>query len=135
MTGAVVVGSGPNGLAAAVTLARAGIRVTVLEAADRIGGGTRSAERTLPGLLHDECSAFHPTGVASPFLRSLSLHEHGLAWLWPPVDLAHPLDDGPAAVLTRSMDETTARLGPDGAAWRRLFDPLAFSRDYISQLH
>src|SRR5262249_46916414 len=81
MTEAIVVGSGPNGLSAAVTLARAGVRVTVLEAADSIGGGSRSAYLTRPGLIHDVCSAFHPTGVASPFLRSLSLAEHGLEWL------------------------------------------------------
>jgi phytoene dehydrogenase-like protein len=122
VTDAMVVGSGPNGLAAAVTLAQAGVRVTVLEAADRIGGGTRSAELTLPGLLHDECSAFHPTAVASPFLRSLDLD---VRWRWPPLDLAHPLDDGPAAILSRSMPDTTASLGRDGPAWRRLFQPLS----------
>jgi phytoene dehydrogenase-like protein len=132
MTEAIVVGSGPNGLAAAVTLARAGVRVTVLEAAGRIGGGARSAQLTRPGLVHDECSAFHPTGVASPFLRSLPLDEHGLQWLWAPVDLAHPLDDGPAAVLSRSMDETTARLGPDAAPWRRLFGPLTAGFDELA---
>jgi phytoene dehydrogenase-like protein len=125
MTEAVVVGSGPNGLAAAVTLARAGIRVTVLEAADRIGGGTRSGELTLPGLLHDECSAFHPTGAGSPFLRSLPLAEHGLRWRWPQLDLAHPLDGGRAAVLSRSIADTTAGLGVDGPSWQRLFAPLA----------
>ena len=132
MTDAIVVGSGPNGLSAAVTLARAGIRVTVLEAAGTIGGGTRSAQLTQPGLIHDVCSAFHPTAVASAFLRSLRLEEHGLEWLWPPVDLAHPLDDGPAPVLTRSMDETVARLGTDGPAWRRLFGPLAGGFDELA---
>src|SRR6185437_12315102 len=132
VTDAIVVGSGPNGLSAAVTLARAGIRVTVLEAADSIGGGTRSAQLTQPGLIHDVCSAFHPTAVASAFLRSLRLEEHGLEWLWPPVDLAHPLDDGPAPVLTRSMDETVARLGTDGPAWRRLFGPLAGGFDELA---
>src|SRR4029453_8343627 len=100
---AIVVGSGPNGLAAAVTLAQRGVRVTVLEASDRIGGGTRSGELTLPGLLHDECSAFHPTGVASPFLRSLDLQRYGVEWAWPPIDLAHPLDTGSAGVLSRTM--------------------------------
>jgi phytoene dehydrogenase-like protein len=129
VTDAVVVGSGPNGLAAAVTLARAGVRVSVLEAADRIGGGTRSGELTLPGLLHDECSAFHPTGVASPFLRSLDLD---VAWRWPPLDLAHPLDDGPAGVLSRSMDTTTASLGADGPSWRRLFEPLSTVYDDLA---
>jgi phytoene dehydrogenase-like protein len=121
---AVVVGSGPNGLAAAVTLARAGVTVTVLEAAERIGGGTRSSELTVPGLLHDDCSAVHPMGVASPFLRSLNLHEYGLRWRWAPVDLAHPLDGGRAGVLTRSLDATVAHLGADGRTWRRLFEPL-----------
>ncbi|MHA6795055.1 phytoene desaturase family protein [Pseudonocardia bannensis] len=121
---AIVVGSGPNGLAAAVTLARRGLDVTVLEAADSIGGGTRTSELTLPGLLHDDCSAFHPTGVASPFLRSLHLEEHGLRWLWPEIDLAHPLDGGGAGVMVRSLDRTVEGLGPDGPAWRRLFGPL-----------
>lgn len=132
MTDAVVVGSGPNGLAAAVTLAQAGVRVTVLEAADRIGGGTRSGELTLPGLLHDECSAFHPTGAGSPFLRSLPLAEHGLRWRWPQLDLAHPLDGGRAAVLSRSMAETTDSLGRDGPSWRRLFEPLARHFDALA---
>jgi len=132
VTDAVVVGSGPNGLAAAVTLARAGCHVTVLEAADRIGGGARSAELTLPGLLHDECSAFHPTGVASPFLRSLSLAEHGLRWLWPPLDLAHPLDGGRVAVMSRDLATTTRSLGRDGPAWQRLFEPLARDFDRLA---
>jgi phytoene dehydrogenase-like protein len=129
VTDAVVVGSGPNGLAAAVTLAQAGVRVTVLEGSDRIGGGTRSSALTLPGLLHDECSAFHPTGVASPVFRALDLD---VTWLWPEIDLAHPLDGGPAAVLSRSMDETTASLGPDGPSWRRLFQPLSTVYDRLS---
>jgi phytoene dehydrogenase-like protein len=132
VTDAVVVGSGPNGLAAAVTLAQAGCHVTVLEAAEEIGGGTRSAELTLPGLVHDECSAFHPTGVASPFLRSLPLAEHGLEWLWPPLDLAHPLDGGRVAVLSRDLATTTRSLGRDGPAWRRLFEPLARDFDRLA---
>ncbi len=132
MTTAVVVGSGPNGLAAAVTLARAGLEVTVLEAADRIGGGTRSTELTLPGLLHDDCSAFHPMGVSSPFLRSVDLAAHGLRWRWPPIQLAHPLDGGRTAVLLRSVDETAARLGVDGPAWRRRFAPLVRGYDALA---
>ena len=132
MTSAVVVGSGPNGLAAAVTLAQAGVAVTVLEAADRIGGGTRSSELTVPGLVHDDCSAFHPMGAASPFLRSLDLARYGLVWRWPEIDLAHPLDGGRAAVLTRSLPETVERLGPDGPAWRRLFGPLVDSFDSLA---
>lgn len=122
---AVVVGSGPNGLAAAATLADAGISVTVLEAAESPGGGTRTAELTLPGLRHDICSAVHPLGVGSPYLSSLPLEDYGLRWRWPEVDLAHPLADGTAGVLVRSLEDTVAGLGADGPAWRRTFAPLA----------
>jgi phytoene dehydrogenase-like protein len=118
---AIVVGSGPNGLACGVELARNGLRVTVLEAEERIGGGTRTSELTVPGLLHDDCSATHPMAVGSPFLRSLDLERHGLEWLWPEVDLAHPLDDGSAGVMLRSIQETARGLGEDGETWRRLF--------------
>jgi phytoene dehydrogenase-like protein len=118
---ATVVGSGPNGLACAVALARAGVRVTVLEAAETIGGGIRSAELTVPGIVHDVCSAVHPMAAASPFFRSLGLEAHGLEWRWPEVDLAHPFDDGSAATMVRSLEETAAGFGPDGRAWRRLF--------------
>jgi phytoene dehydrogenase-like protein len=118
---AIVVGSGPNGLACAVELARNGLDVTVLEAEDRIGGGARTSELTLPGLLHDDCSATHPMAAASPFLRSLDLAEHGLEWLWPEVGLAHPLDDGSAGVMMRSVEETAEGLGEDGSAWKRVF--------------
>ncbi len=131
MTDAIVVGSGPNGLAAAVTLALRGVDVTVFEAADEIGGGTRTRELLVPGVLHDVCSAVHPFGVASPFLRSLDLHRHGLRWRWPEVDLAHPLDDGTAAVLAGSVEETAGGLGPDGGAWRRLFGPLVAGIDAV----
>jgi phytoene dehydrogenase-like protein len=124
VTTAVVVGSGPNGLAAAVRLAQDGIRVTVLEGSDRPGGGTRTSELTLPGLLHDDCSAFHPTGVVSPFLSSLGLEGHGLTWRWPEIDLAHPLDDGRAGVLSRDLDRTVASLGRDGRKWAQVFGPL-----------
>jgi phytoene dehydrogenase-like protein len=124
MTSAVVVGSGPNGLAAAIRLAQEGIAVTVLEGNDRPGGGTRTSEVTLPGVLHDDCAAFHPTGVVSPFLGSLGLDRHGLEWLWPEIDLAHPLDDGRAGVLSRDMDRTLASLGTDAAAWSRAFSPM-----------
>ncbi len=124
MSTAVVVGSGPNGLAAAVLLAQQGISVTVLEAADTIGGGTRTAELTVPGLLHDVCSAVHPFGIASPYLAQLPLADHGLTWRWPAVDLAHPLDDGTAAVLRRSLDDTCTGLGEDARRWRRTFGPL-----------
>jgi len=118
---AVVVGSGPNGLACAAALAREGLAVTVLEAEDTVGGGTRSGELTGDGLLHDLCSAVHPMAVGSPFLRSLGLERHGLEWRWPEVDCAHPLDDGDAGVMLQSIDDTAAGLGEDGAAWRRVF--------------
>lgn len=121
MSSAVVVGSGPNGLAAAVALAKAGLTVTVIEARDSIGGGTRTEELTLPGVLHDVCSAMHPLAVGSPFLQTLDLARHGLEWCWPEIDLAHALDDGRAGVLSRSIDDTVAGLGADGPAWRRLF--------------
>ena len=121
MSTATVVGSGPNGLACAVALAQAGVEVTVLEAAETIGGGTRSAELTVPGLIHDVCSAFHPGGVTSPFFRSLELEKHGLEWRWPEIDLAHPFDDGSAATMVQSLERTAAGLGADGQAWRRLF--------------
>ena len=121
---AVVVGSGPNGLAAAVTLLRGGLTVRVLEAADQIGGGTRSRELTVPGVLHDVCSAVHPLALASPFLRSLPLAQHGLQWRWPEIDLAHPLKQERAAVMVRSIGETAAGLGPDAQAWLRTLGSL-----------
>lgn len=118
---AVVVGSGPNGLAAAVTLATNGLDVTVLEAADEIGGGTRSSEAILPGLLHDHCSAIHPMAVGSPFLAGMGLDRYGLQWRWPEIDCVHPLDDGHAGVLYRSVADTAAGLGRDGSRWRAAF--------------
>lgn len=121
---AVIVGSGPNGLAAAITLARAGRSVLVYEANDTIGGGARSAELTLPGFIHDTCSAIQPLAVASPFFRELPLNEFGLEWIYPPAALAHPLDDGSAVVLERSVRETSEHLGRDGAAYRLLMSPL-----------
>lgn len=130
---AIVVGSGPNGLAGAVRLAEAGLSVTVLEAADTIGGGTRTSQNTLPGLLHDDCSAFHPTGAASPYLQSLHLERNGLEFLLPPVQMAHPLDDGSAGLLHHSLDQTAAGLGRDGAAWSRLFGPLVRNVDLLTR--
>jgi phytoene dehydrogenase-like protein len=123
MLDAVVVGSGPNGLTAAVTLAQAGLSVRVFEAAAGIGGGTRTEELTLPGFRHDVCSAVHPLGVGSPALGALPLADHGLEWVHPELALAHPLLDGSAAVLARSVDETAASLGRDGRAWRSLVQP------------
>jgi phytoene dehydrogenase-like protein len=125
MATAIVVGAGPNGLAAAVTLAQRGVDVTVLEAADDIGGGTRSGEAILPGLLHDHCSAIHPLAAASPFLRGLGLDRYGLRWGFPEIDCVHPLDDGRAGVLYRSIAATAAGLGADGARWRALFGGVA----------
>jgi len=121
LSDAVVVGAGPNGLACAVALAREGVGVTVLEAEETIGGGTRTSELTVPGLLHDHCSAVHPMAAASPFLRSLGLEDHGLEWRWPELDLAHPLEDGSAGVMVRSIEETARGLGEDGSAWRGAF--------------
>jgi phytoene dehydrogenase-like protein len=118
---ALVVGSGPNGLAGAVALAKEGVQVTVLEAADEIGGGARSSEAILPGLLHDHCSAFHPMAVGSAFLNGLGLDRYGLQWRWPEIDCAHPLDSGDAGVLRRSLDDTVAGLGRDGPRWRLAF--------------
>lgn len=123
MSSGIVVGSGPNGLACAVALAREGVEVRVLEAEETIGGGTRSGELMLPGLVHDHCSAVHPMAFSSPFLGSLRLERHGLEWRWPEVDLAHPLDDGSAGVMLRSLDATAEGLGEDGVAWRRVFGP------------
>ena len=124
MSTAIIVGSGPNGLAAALTLAAEGVDVTVLEAADRLGGGTRSSELTLPGLIHDECSAAHPLALDTPFARRFDLEAHGLKWRWPEIQYAHPLDRGGASAY-RSVERTGAGLGEDAASWRRMFGPLA----------
>jgi phytoene dehydrogenase-like protein len=121
---AVVVGSGPNGLAAAITIARAGRSVLVLEAKDSIGGSTRSAELTLPGFVHDVCSAVHPLGIASPFFCSLPLADHGLKWIQPAAPLAHPLDDGSAVIVERSAEATAANLRVDQKAYVELMQPL-----------
>ncbi|MGI8980563.1 MAG: phytoene desaturase family protein [Pirellulaceae bacterium] len=128
---AIIVGSGPNGLAAAITLAREGLKVLVLEAKQQPGGGARSSELTLPGFVHDVCSAIHPMGLASPFFQSVPLEEHGLEWIHPPAPLAHPLDDGTAVILERSVDDTADKLGEDAAAYRRLFQPLVDGADRL----
>jgi phytoene dehydrogenase-like protein len=129
---AVVVGAGPNGLAAAITLARAGRSVVVYEAAATVGGGARTTELTLPGFRHDVCSAIHPLGVASPFFRTLPLARYGLEWVYSPAPLAHPLDEG-AAILERSLGVMEGTLGArDGAAWRQLFAPLVEQWDDLA---
>jgi phytoene dehydrogenase-like protein len=139
---AVVVGSGPNGLAAAITLARAGHSVSLFEGAATVGGGTRSAELTLPGFVHDVCSAIHPFGRTSPFFAEAGprLATHGLRWVTPPIALGHPLDDGSAVVLRGDVATTAAELGEDADAYRRLFGPLvrdwpAVLPDALAPLH
>jgi phytoene dehydrogenase-like protein len=129
---AVVVGSGPNGLAAAVELARGGRSVAVLEAEETVGGGTRSAQITLPGFVHDLGSAIHPLGYASPFFRQLPLDEHGLEWVHPSAPLAHPFDDGTAVVLERSVQRTASTLGPDTRAYERLMQGVAEDADRLA---
>ncbi|MFC6882332.1 MULTISPECIES: phytoene desaturase family protein [Actinomadura] len=133
MTSAVVVGSGPNGLAAALTLAAEGVSVRVVEAADTLGGGTRSSELTLPGLLHDECSGFHPLLLGSAFAERFDLTGAGLTYRWADAEFAHPLDGGRGATLWRSVEETAAALGRDGTAWRRVFGPLTERFDAIGE--
>src|SRR3954447_11004691 len=131
MSSAIVVGSGPNGLACAAILANRGVEVTVIEAEDRIGGGTRSSELTVPGLLHDECSATHPMAVTAPAAVELELERHGLHWAWPEVDLAHPLAGGGASFL-RSIEATAAGLGEAGKRWRRIFGPSSKSYEALT---
>ncbi len=131
---AIVVGSGPNGLAAAITLARAGRSVVVYEGRDTVGGGTRSAELTLPGFVHDVCSTIQGTSVASPFFRGFDFARHGVDLIDPDAPVAHPLDDGRAVMLERSVAATAAGLGEDGRAYRRLFGPLVRDADGVMDL-
>ncbi len=133
MSSAIVVGAGPNGLAAAIALAKAGVQVTVLEAAEDIGGGTRSSEAIVPGLLHDHCSAIHPMAVGSQFLDDLGLDGYGLSWRLPEIDCVHPLDGGSAGVLYKSVQATVDGLGVDGSRWRRLFGWPAAHWDALSE--
>jgi phytoene dehydrogenase-like protein len=130
----IVVGSGPNGLTAAIVMAQAGRRVTVYEAEPSIGGGARSAELTLPGFVHDICSAIHPLAAGSPVFRGFPLEQFGLQWVHPEIPLAHPLDDGSAAILARTVEETAARLGGDAGSYRRLVEPAVRHWDEISRL-
>lgn len=127
----IVIGSGPNGLAAAITLARAQKSVLLMEAADTIGGGMRSAALTLPGFIHDICSAIHPLGASSPFFRDLPLHEHGLEWIHSPAPLVHPFDDGTALTLEKSIDATVDQLGQDAKTYRRFMTPLVNDWDKL----
>lgn len=129
---AVVIGSGPNGLAAAITLARAGRSVVVYEAAETPGGGLRTAELTLPGFRHDPCSAIHPTALASPFFRSIDLAARGVRFIHPDVPVAHPLDGGRAGILHRSVEVTAGGLGTDGRAWRRTFERIVAEIDRLA---
>jgi phytoene dehydrogenase-like protein len=133
MTTAVVVGAGPNGLAAAIHLARNGFDVQVLEAAETIGGGARSGELTVPGVIHDYCSAAHPLGVGSPFWRKVDLGRHGLTWKWAEIDCGHPLDDGSAGVLHQSVEQTAAGMGSDGWRWRLAVGDLVTGFDDLGQ--
>lgn len=130
MVDVTVVGSGPNGLAAAVTAARAGLEVLLVEAAPTLGGGLRTAELTLPGFRHDVCSAVHPAAMASPFFREFGLRGR-VEWIVPEASYAHPLDGGRAAIAWRDLDRTADALGRDGTAWRRLIAPLVARLDGV----
>src|SRR5438105_1924368 len=129
---AVVVGAGPNGLTAAVTLAEAGLSVRVYEAAAKVGGGARTEELTLQGFRHDPCSAVHPFGAGSPALRALPLERYGFEWVHPDLALAHPLPDGAAAILAHSVEETAAALGEDGERYRGLVVPFVGRWDELA---
>src|SRR5438067_3970710 len=128
---AVVVGSGTNGIAAAIVFARAGLRVLVREAADEPGGGARTEPLTLPGFAHDVCSAVHPLGLGSPLFRRLPLAAHGLEWIQPPAAVAHPFDDGTAVLLERSTAATSSQLGSDAPAWQALMDPFVTRWEHV----
>jgi phytoene dehydrogenase-like protein len=140
MKKATVIGSGPNGLAAAIALAQTGIEVEVRETAPTIGGGARSGELTLPGFVHDLGSAVHPMAVSSPFFSKLALHQHGLNWIWSPAAVAHPVDDGTAMLLERRVDDTAEQFCSDSAAYRKMLKPLArnwriLTDDVLGPLH
>ena len=137
---AVVVGSGPNGLAAAITMQQQGLAVLLIEGKESIGGGLRTAEITLPGFMHDICSAIHPTAIASPYLKTLPLQSHGLEYIFPDIAAAHPFDDGTAGVLNRSLEKTAQSLGIDEQAYLKLFRPIlkdwdGLIKDIMAPLH
>lgn len=129
---AIVVGAGPNGLAAAIQFARAGKSVCVYEANENVGGSARSAALTLPGFVHDTCSAVHPLAVGSPFFKSLSLAEYGLEFIYPPAAVAHPFDDGTAVLLHRSVEKTSEQFGVDARSYKRLFEPIVRDWDILA---
>jgi phytoene dehydrogenase-like protein len=128
---AIVIGAGPNGLAAAIEIARAGRKVRLYEGNSTVGGGTRSAELTLPGFIHDVCSAVHPLAAGSPFFSQLPLQNYGLEFVYPPSALAHPFDDGTALIVERSVDATAERFGKDRRSYRRVFSPLVKGWDSL----
>jgi len=127
----VIVGSGPNGLSAGIYLVQKGYKVLILEAAKTVGGGTRTAELTLPDFHHDVCSAVHPMGVLSPYFQQLDLGQYGLEWLYPKVSVAHPLDKEDAVILSKSVEETASNLGVDAKVYKRLMQPLAERIDWL----
>ncbi|MEM6800324.1 MAG: NAD(P)/FAD-dependent oxidoreductase [Bacteroidota bacterium] len=129
----VIIGSGPNGLSAGIYLADQGLKVLILEAADRVGGGTRTAELTLPGFHHDICSAVHPMGVLSPYFKQLELDNYGLEWIYPEASVAHPLDGEDAVIMSQSVEETAANLGIDARVYSRLMGPLAKRIDWLME--
>jgi phytoene dehydrogenase-like protein len=130
---AVIVGSGPNGLSAGIYLAQQGLKVLIVEAAPTAGGGMRTSPLTLTGFQHDVCSAVHPMGVLSPFFRTLGLENYGLEWIYPPASVAHPLDDEPAVILSRSIAETADGLGVDGHNYRKIIQPLVNHMDWLME--
>ena len=133
MYDAIIIGSGPNGLSAGIYLAQKGLKVQILEAAETVGGGMRTAELTLPGFHHDICSSVHPMGVLSPYLKQLHLENYGLEWIYPKVSVAHPLDHEPAVILSKSVAETAVNLGVDAKPYKRLIGPLAKRIDWLME--
>ena len=129
----VIVGSGPNGLSAGIYLARKGLKVLIIEAAEQVGGGTRTAELTLADFHHDVCSAVHPSGYLSPYFKELNLGQYGLEWVFPKASVAHPLDNEDAVILSKSVEETAANLGIDNTVYKRILQPLADHVDWLME--